>query len=993
MLQASSDRLFFTLLSVPNCIPMNIFARRIGLLCLVVIVPSFLNNFAVAEGANRKTFPLARKLLDGQARGATTFYKIGDPLYTELGRQAFLITAREEFGLKTLDGSLFEEVDREDPNAIEVILSVVADLGVDVKISRGEELLWEHHLADQSGPVGTYLAICRNIEPITHSDFVEVFKELGYSHQPNKRVESAPLTEEQESLLLSMNHIAQWMALRSIHTDIRQQGESPERLSGLVRGYSNLAQLTLPLVDLRHQVYRARAMLYAERLYNFDQTKQLGLWTQQYCWTMCGLINTSNSRFWWAEKKKAEGEAPTTDETPPIWLPLLKFYGKFNYVELEKIAFDEQKNPLRDLAQAFWYRAIEQSNCNILINQGGDRMQRANHEGLWVNDSEYYHSGVGKRHEVTAIAPVLHTRQMRNWLPKVDDIPMEIAERLGRNEDSLVPKSIAILANKIIAADKGDLKEPSLANLGRTIEGWNVLHLYRRTQFLKYSLGSEAYDEILPQRIVYKNHPHGRLIEAYALPRNAKYEDYEEILSDYEFIDGSRRTHYDLVNKTPKGITFANTTRKEARRLLWIATSDNEADISHGMYDSNSHDAEDMLYYASKLGKISKHSPIRHSILLRHKWPKMKRKIDKHMDDYGHYPAVQRSVAAGYMQDGNNEKAIEFFEKYIESSPDQSAIQSLAQIYYDMGSDEWLDTLAITFDQPDFALTHSAAASRISATLMHEGRFEEALPWAERAGMSGSAWGMLNHAECLTTVGDLDEAERIVRYVDERYSHDGYSRWWYFWAAENQSASYDEVWEEYHAQIDDGFGQEHATALFTNARHAILIDDYEQALEHWQAYHKHVEGYWPMLHLFLCFDHLDMAEERDELLVEILDREKTVNVPRPYYRTLKHFQAVLNGEEFSSETIQKIIEFEEKQKIEGWDIAISFITATFLENRGDQEQANMYWKIPARMDTQDWQRLVAWVKLRNQGIEPATLKGRNFERQLVPTKREAKLKE
>ncbi len=971
---------------------MNTIARRTGLLCLVAIASIFTNGFAISEEVG-KTFPLARKLLDGQARGATTFYKIGDPLYTELGRQAFLITAREDFGLKTLDGSLFEKVDREDPNAVDVALSVVADLGVDVKITRGDELLWEHHLADQSGPVGTYLAICRNIEPITHNEFVEVFKNLGYTHQPNKRIESAPLTEEQESLLLSMNHIAQWMALRSIHTDIREEGESPERLSGLVRGYANLAQLTLPLIDIRHQVYRARAMLYAERLYNFDQTKQIGLWTQQYCWTMCGLINTSNNRFWWAEKKKAEGDAPTTGETPPNWLSLLKLYGEFNYDELEKIAFEDEESTLRELAQTLWYRAIEQSNCKMLINQAGDRVQEANYEGLWVNDSEYYHSGVGKRHQVTAYAPMLHTRQMRNWLPKVEEIPEEIPDRLGRSDQPLVPKSIAILANKIIAADKEDLKEPSLENLGRTIEGWNVLHLFRRANFLKYSLGTEAYDEILPQRIVYKNHPHGRLIESYALPRNAKYEDYETLLGEYEFIDGSRRTHYELINRTPKNITFANTTRKEARRLLWIATSDNEADISHGMYDSNSHDAEDMLYYAGKLGKISKHSPIRHSILLRHKWPKMKRKLDKHLADYGHYPAVQRSVAAGFMQDGNHEKAIKHFENYIESSPDQSAIHSLAQIYYDMGSDEWLDTLAITFDQPDFGLTHAAAASRIAATLMHEGRFEEAEPWAERAGMSGSAWGMLIHAESLTTVGELDKAEQIVRYVDGRYSHDGYSRWWYFWAAENQSARYDEVWEEYRQQINENFGPDHVTTLFTNARHAMLIDDYEQALEHWQAYHENTEGYWPMIHLFLCLDHLDMTEERDELLIEILDREKTKNVLRPYYKTLKHFQAVLNGEEFSTETIRQIIDFEEKQNIEGWDVAISFITATFLENRGNIELANEYWEVPARMDNQDWQRLVAWVKLRNQGIEPATLNGRNFERQLDPTKREKKLSE
>lgn len=969
---------------------MSTIARRTGLLCLVAIASIFTNGFAISEEVG-KTFPLARKQLDGQARGATTFYKIGDPLYTELGRQAFLITAREDFGLKTLDGSLFEEVDREDPNAVDVSLSVVADLGVDVKITRGNELLWEHHLADQSGPVSTYLAICRNIEPITHHEFVEILKKLGYTHQPNKRVESARLTEEQESLLLSMNHIAQWMALRSIHTDIREEGESPERLGGLVRGYSNLAQLTLPLVDLRHQVYRARAMLYAERLYNFDQSKQIGIWNQQYCMTMCGLIKTSNNRFLWAEKKKARGESPATNETPPDWLPLLKHYGEYKYEALETIAFDEKENPLQELAQTLWYRAIEQSNCKMLINQAGNRIQAVNYEGLWVNDSEYYHSGVGKRHEVTANAPTLHTRQMRNWLLKLEDIPKEITKRLGRSEDPLVPKSIAMLANKIIAADQGELKEPSLANLGRTIEGWNVLHLYRRTHFLKYSLGAESYDEILPQRIVYKNHPHGRLIESYALPRNAKFEDYEALLSDYEFIDGSRRTHYELVNRTPKDLAFANTTRKEARRLLWIATSDNEADISQSMYVANSHNAEDMLYYAGKLGKISKHSPIRHSILLRHKWQKMKRNLDKHLRDYGHYPAVQRSVAEGFTKDDNHEKAIEHFEKYIESSPDQSAIQSLAQIYYDQGTDEWLDTLAITLDQPDFGLTHAAAASRIAATLMHEGRFDEAMPWAERAGISGSAWGMLIHAECLTTLGKLEEAERIVRYVDSRYSHDGYSRWWYFWAAENQSANYDEVWEEYQQQIDEGFGPKHMTTLFTNARHAILIDDYEQALEHWQAYHDHVAGYWPMIHLFLCLDHLEMPEERDELLIKILDREKTENVPRPYYKTLKHFQSVLNGEDFSAETIQKIIEFEEKQNIEGWDVAISFITATFLENRGNLELANEYWKVPARMDTQDWQRLVAWVKLRNQGIEPATLKGRNFERQLDPTKREAKL--
>ena len=74
------------------------------------------------------------------------------------------------------------------------------------------------------------------------------------------------MPQDVEKRLESLSMVETFAAVRRLHEAIRADGESPARLAALARAYAQLGMLTEFLWSPAHRVFKARALLYAERL-------------------------------------------------------------------------------------------------------------------------------------------------------------------------------------------------------------------------------------------------------------------------------------------------------------------------------------------------------------------------------------------------------------------------------------------------------------------------------------------------------------------------------------------------------------------------------------------------------------------------------------------------------------------------------------------------------------------------------------------------------
>jgi hypothetical protein len=81
----------------------------------------------------------------------------------------------------------------------------------------------------------------------------------------------------------------QFHALRELHALATRQGESPWVLAGLARASANLGALTEFHWSPAHKVYKARALLYAQRLLARQPREPWSYWHRAYALALTGL--------------------------------------------------------------------------------------------------------------------------------------------------------------------------------------------------------------------------------------------------------------------------------------------------------------------------------------------------------------------------------------------------------------------------------------------------------------------------------------------------------------------------------------------------------------------------------------------------------------------------------------------------------------------------------------------------------------------------------
>ncbi len=107
----------------------------------------------------------------------------------------------------------------------------------------------------------------RRAELAARNEFLSALEDEGFKRQPLTWREDAEVPADIEKRLDDLSLLSQFIALRELHALIRQDAESPQRLSALARTYANLGMLTEHVWTSSTKALTARPLLYAERLY------------------------------------------------------------------------------------------------------------------------------------------------------------------------------------------------------------------------------------------------------------------------------------------------------------------------------------------------------------------------------------------------------------------------------------------------------------------------------------------------------------------------------------------------------------------------------------------------------------------------------------------------------------------------------------------------------------------------------------------------------
>ncbi len=251
----------------------------------------------------------------------------GGLLLRELQRQAVLVAAREELGLRTRDGALGES----GPVAGGVALRAEA------RVWRGDKA--EVRLSTVGGstdrpwlsfpvspdPLVDYPAFVAGCEAASRDAYPAALRSLvgdGRVGRPTAWADGpAPADPAALALLERFDVFSQFRAAQRLHRQVRDAGASPERLSGLVRAYANLGQLTTAEWSPEPRAYVARSLLYAERLWVHEHGSAASLYARAYA---RGMTDVAAAAL--ADLDAADGATARAGGRPPAWAGALRAY-------------------------------------------------------------------------------------------------------------------------------------------------------------------------------------------------------------------------------------------------------------------------------------------------------------------------------------------------------------------------------------------------------------------------------------------------------------------------------------------------------------------------------------------------------------------------------------------------------------------------------------------------------------------------------------------
>jgi tetratricopeptide (TPR) repeat protein len=927
-----------------------------------VIAIVWLASPALASGdGSRGVVALARAEND---RGMDTT-GVRPLLAREMFRQAVLMAAREQLHLATRDATLGESIEVEAagkpihvavymPNAQYVKLSIRRG-GADDK---GPPLL-EHELRVAS--TGQHVELTDLAEKCaTLTDlFRDALVKAGYKPGPEPPARpDAAVPRAIAERLGRMDFASQFAAARGLHEELRS-GRSFALEGALVRAYANLGVLTEHHWSPAHKVFKARALLYAQRMVARDASSPWGHWHRAYARALAGLQRTASIDLDTAEEasrgRPRDVAASDIRWDKPAWVPVIEAACYFDHDALKAAAKDEG---LAELALLLRFLSLNEPSAPILARDAARDLLMSRPECDRAVDALSGLGGVANQHQSTLLGLAVVDRVLPRALVGLPGLPASVEEALEAGEDR--SKVVEALAGDG-AGDAGELAWSVLAGLERESE---FAAIVRRMVFMR-DAWAVPIDEFLAEALPrVEGHP----LHSFLVLYGTSGEDRLRAFAELRPVVEGRIGELDLTQCRPLVQEIRKVDPEFGRQVSILADIAGDGvclDLSMRIRTFND---EAKVKFARELNGVSRYAPVGPATQVTYAWDEVKRRADSLEKMFARSPTFLTALGARLAAEGRLDDAHRVLKASVAISPEVRGMRALADVYKAQGDRaRWKETIDAILEGEDTGLEHAQLRVALAQDLMARGEWEEARPYAEAAAESYAEWAMLCAAQCYEGLGDWDRAEDWIVRIAERY---GRAPGWYLWCRRtghgDVEAALRAAQEQFRGEIERG-----GVRAFPFGPVEILGGDRRRALNFLvQIYGVERKPLVGLLGATLA-DELGEKDQRDRLLAAVAgqadDPEPAPGMNAAMARLAAWMRESLSGDAIDLAKLDRLLA-EAPGSIHA---DLPYYAGRFLELRGRKDESVRYLDACATSPQALAElRTLASVALRARGLEP-----------------------
>jgi tetratricopeptide (TPR) repeat protein len=709
-------------------------------------------------------------------------------LIREIVVQAASLAARHELGLSTRDMNVDEWNSSLTEGAnLHLQMVVSSHLGCEVEAAlfswTGEkpECLWDCDIALPREEL--YTGLMKKLEEYSRTELPLALERAGFKRRPLPPFqESSDISQAIQESMQSMTIPAQFSAVRSLHQEIIENGESPERLAALARSYAVLGVLSERFWSPVTKVFKARALLYAARDCARWPTSIVAIHSKAFAEALVGLHRAALEDITLAAKLDGSRDAKVT----PKWVPVIDAFCRFQSEPLKTAVADPEVAELAALLQLL---AAEYSTEDQTLAAAVQEMIKINPACTRAYGSYSFSWELGvhsmlahQGRESTAKTLAMQVNQIQG-LPSSISEPLkrwkEVAGKRTRDEfqqdtwPEMLARMKVIAALRAAGSEKEDHGEPSWALLSQLLLEINFEQAWRQLDLLIYSYAAptKEVNELARQlRPEIEGHRWATFINVFEDDENKRLECVTELR---EKLSDDDVTRIELPAFERSALPNGRAVSYDGSRNDFITCE--LAEIIPRRQKPN-------LFHIAFLRDVSPYLPRAIALELQQGVDLDSDKCAKYEKDYAQNAQIQVGLARYYFSKADWDGAIRCYQSAIKLAPLRSYFTELAEVYEQLDDEpKFLSTLRDAQQIEDHGLGDAQINERIANHFLQKREWSTAAKYADRAAGSGAGWAILKAGQCHEGLLEWDKAEEFYRAASERYdTGDGVVEWFKF---------------------------------------------------------------------------------------------------------------------------------------------------------------------------------------------------------------------
>lgn len=724
-------------------------------------------------------------------------------LLRELMRQSWLLSARDGLGRPTRDAVLREiQPTGDDRNPFDMRYMMYGpgpECSIEFEIPRelGPRCVLIHKFKlnqKDDGYSGVWRRWTAEAELLSRTKFVQALKDADFQTDAGRVAAQGDVNADIERQLAVMDAVSQFAALRRLHEQIRSDGESPRRLAALARAYAQLGVLTESHYSPVHKAFKARALLYAERLVAAHPDLAAPLWHRAFVKALIGLHRLAIDDIEAADALRAAAATKATADAVPDWLNAIDGYCHFDVKRLDAADADAAPAPLVSFLRL--QLAVSSQIAPDILAAAQSLLESSPNCDNAV-DAMFGIGALGTERMAVSLGNRLVSNRFAERLAALPDLPHDVRaalsgelrdaaddddDVLSGNGGSQRCAQVVRLLRQAMAADIG---EPSWGVLATLLEDANFGQAWRELMLMKF-LG-QPLDEFLPRwRTVAGDHPLAPAIGPPAAERKPVKPfgpGFSSVSGPLRNFDFELRERSVLSHAKPFAPNEGALDAADARgdwvypdMLLSYRTF-------HFSFRLRDNYPPNPAAGVKRLLEVSPLSPqCIAAAAFNADWDSVKAQAGEWERKYEHDASVQFALGRRYATLEQPDDAERCLKRAVALAPDKTHYQELAALYAKQGDTaRWLATLEEFLKQPSYGLEDDSVRVQLADHFADRHEWQKSLQYAQQAAQSGAAWAMLAAARAHEALQQWPEAEDAYRAASLAYQNQRFA--WYAYCA------------------------------------------------------------------------------------------------------------------------------------------------------------------------------------------------------------------